>query len=47
MNKEYFSLMENDTWDIVPLKEEKLVYVNESTELNMHQMEVLKDTRPS
>ena len=32
MNEEYRSLMENDTWDLVPLpKEEKLSDVNGST----------------
>jgi hypothetical protein len=48
MNEEYCSLMENDTWDLVPLpKGRKLVNVNGSIELSMHHMEVLKDTRLS
>jgi hypothetical protein len=39
--------MVNDTWDIVPLpKGKNLLYVNGCTKLGMHQMEVLKDTRP-
>jgi hypothetical protein len=47
MNEEYRSSMENDTWDLVPLPKEKhLSDVNGCTELSMHQMEVLKDTRP-
>ena len=46
MDEEYHSLMENDTWDLVPFpKGRKLSYVNGSTELSMHQMEVLKDLR--
>ena len=41
MDEEYHSLMENDTWDFVPLpKEENLLDVNGSIELSMHQMEV-------
>jgi hypothetical protein len=48
MNKEYHSLMENDTWDLVPLpKGRKLVRCKWVYKLSMHQMEVLKDTRPS
>jgi hypothetical protein len=46
MNEEYCSLMEDDTWNLVPLpKEENLPYVNGSIELSMHHMEVLKYTR--
>ena len=46
MDEEYRFLMANDTWDLVPLpKEENLSDVNGSTELSMHQMEVLKDLR--
>ena len=46
MDEEYRSLMVNDTWDLVPLlKKENLSYVNGSTKLSMHQMEVLKDLR--
>ena len=46
MDEEYCSLMANDTWDLVPLpKRRKLSGVNGSTELSMHQMEVLKDLR--
>ena len=46
MDEEYRSLMENDTWDLVPLqKEENLSNVNGSTELSMHQMEVFKELR--
>jgi hypothetical protein len=46
MNEEYCSLMENDTWDIVPLsKGRNFSYVNGSTKLSMYQMEVLKYTR--
>jgi hypothetical protein len=46
MNEEYCSLMENDTWYLIPLpKEENLLDANGYTELSMHQMEVLKDTR--
>ena len=46
MDEEYRSLMANDTWDLVPLpKGRKLVRCNGSTELSMHQMEVLKDLR--
>jgi hypothetical protein len=37
MNEEYCSLMENDTWDLVPLsKEENLSDVNGSTKLSIH-----------
>jgi hypothetical protein len=43
MNEEYFSIMANDTWDLVPLSKEKLSYVNGCTKLSMHQMEVFKD----
>ena len=46
MDEEYCSLMVNDTWDLVHLpKEENLSDVNGSTELSMHQMELLKDLR--
>jgi hypothetical protein len=46
MNEEYRSLMENNTWDLVPLpKGRKHVICSGSTELSMHQMEVLKDKR--
>jgi PHD/YefM family antitoxin component YafN of YafNO toxin-antitoxin module len=48
MNEEYRSLMENDTWDLIPLpKEENFSDVNGSIELSAHQMEVLKETRLS
>ena len=43
MDEEHHSLMANDTWDLVPLpKGRKLVIVNGSIELSMHQMKVLK-----
>ena len=46
MDEEYRSLMANDTWDLVPLpKGRKLVRSKGSTELSMHQMEVLKELR--
>jgi hypothetical protein len=46
MNKEYHSLMKNNTWDLIPLpKGRKLFDVNGFIELSLHQMEVLKDTR--
>ena len=46
MDEEYRSLMANDTWDLFFFqKEENLSDVNGSTELSMHQMEVLKDLR--
>jgi hypothetical protein len=48
MNEEYHSLMENDTWDLVPLlKERKLVRCKWIYKTSMHQMELLKDIRLS
>ena len=45
-DEEYYSLMANDTWDLVPLpKGRKLVIRNGSIELSMHPMEVFKDLR--
>ena len=46
MDEEYRSLMANDIGILFLFqKEEKLSDVNGSTELSMHQMEVLKDLR--
>jgi hypothetical protein len=46
MNEEYHSLMETILGILYLFqKEEKLLDVNGSTELSMHQMKVLKDTR--
>jgi hypothetical protein len=47
MNEEYRSLMDPTILGILYLfqKEENLLDVNGSTELSMHQMEVLKDTK--
>jgi hypothetical protein len=46
MNEEYHSLMENDTWDLVPLpKGRKLVRCKWVYRTKYASMEVLKDTR--
>ena len=46
MNEEYCSLMENDTWDLVPLpKERKLIRCKWVYRTKYASMELLKETR--